>query len=195
MSFAHQYHMSEQDYLHGELQSQIKHEFIDGEVFAMVGASSAHNLISGNVFAELKIHLKGKPCRPYMNDMKVRIDGNYYYPDVLVDCSDIADDAYFVQTPILIVEVLSESTKQYDKTFKLQQYKNIPTLQEYVMIEQNNALVEVVSRLDGWQAHYYGLGESFMLQSVGLKLSVVDVYEGVKNKEILAWLAQQSGGC
>lgn len=193
MNFAHQYQITEQDYLHHELQSQIKHEFIDGELFAMVGASSAHNLISLNIATELRTHLKGKPCRPYVNDMKVRIEGNYYYPDVLVDCSDIADDAYFAETPILIIEVLSESTKQYDKTFKLQQYKKIATLQEYVMIEQNNALVEVVSRLDGWQAHYYGLGESFMLQSVGLKLSVAEVYESVKNKDMLAWLEQQGG--
>lgn len=193
MNFAHQYQITEQDYLHNELQSQIKHEFIDGELFAMVGASSAHNLISLNIATELRTHLKGKPCRPYVNDMKVRIEGNYYYPDVLVDCSDIADDAYFAETPILIIEVLSESTKQYDKTFKLQQYKKIATLQEYVMIEQNNALVEVVSRLDGWQAHYYGLGESFMLQSVGLKLSVAEVYESVKNKDMLAWLEQQGG--
>ncbi|MCB1674136.1 MAG: Uma2 family endonuclease [Moraxellaceae bacterium] len=193
MNFAHQYQITEQDYLHHELQSQIKHEFIDGELFAMVGASSAHNLISLNIATELRTHLKGKPCRPYVNDMKVRIEGNYYYPDVLVDCSDIADDAYFAETPILIIEVLSESTKQYDKTFKLQQYKKIATLQEYVMIEQNNALVEVVSRLDGWQAHYYSLGESFMLQSVGLKLSVAEVYESVKNKDMLAWLEQQGG--
>ena len=193
MNFAHQYQITEQDYLHHELQSQIKHEFIDGELFAMVGASSAHNLISLNIATELRTHLKGKPCRPYVNDMKVRIEGNYYYPDVLVDCSDIADDAYFAETPILIIEVLSESTKQYDKTFKLQQYKKIATLQEYVMIEQNNALVEVVSRLDGWQAHYYGLGESFMLQSVGLKLLVAEVYESVKNKDMLAWLEQQGG--
>ena len=180
MSIANKYRITEQQYLHGELQSQIKHEFVQGEVFAMVGASSAHNWISGNIFAELRTHLKGKPCRPYMSDMKVRIAENFYYPDVLVDCSDIANDAYFVETPILIVEVMSASTKTYDKTFKLQQYKNIPTLQEYVMVEQNTQLVEVVSRLDGWQPHYYELGDSFMLQSVGLKMSVAEVYDGIK---------------
>lgn len=192
MNIAHKYNMTEQDYLQNELQSQTKHEFIDGEVFAMVGASSAHGLISGNIHTALHIHLKGKVCRPYMNDMKVRIEGNYYYPDVLVDCSDLADDAYFAETPILIVEVLSASTKQYDKTFKLQQYKKIPTLQEYVMIEQDNAIVEVISRLDEWQPHYYGLGESFMLQSVGLTLSVEEVYERIKNADMLAWRAQKN---
>lgn len=180
MSIANKYRITEQQYLQGELQSQIKHEFVQGEVFAMVGASSAHNWISLNVASTLRTHLKGKPCRPYMNDMKVRIAENFYYPDVLVDCSDIANDAYFVETPILIVEVMSASTKTYDKTFKLQQYKNIPTLQEYVMVEQNTQLVEVVSRLDGWQPHYYELGESFMLQSVGLKMSVAEVYDGIK---------------
>lgn len=106
--------------------------------------------------------------------------------------SDLADDAYFAETPILIVEVLSAFTKSYDKTFKLQQYKKISTLQEYVMIEQNEAIVEVVSRLDHWQARYYGLGESFTLQSVGLTLSVAEIYERVKNADMLTWLDQNS---
>lgn len=188
MSAVHQYQLTEQDYIAGELKSDIKHEFIDGETFAMVGASAFHNVISINILNALSIHLKGKPCQPYMNDMKVRIYGNYYYPDVLVDCSEVFGDTYFVETPILIVEVLSASTKSYDKTFKLQEYKRIPTLQEYVMIEQDRAIVEVVSRLDGWQPHYYGLGEKFILQSVGLEMTVEDVYERVKNKDMLAWL-------
>jgi Uma2 family endonuclease len=192
MSTARRYTITEPDYLQSELQSDIKHEFIDGEVFAMVGASSAHNLISVNMLTALSTHLKGKPCRPYINDMKVRVESNYYYPDVLVDCSDLADDAYFAETPILIVEVLSASTKSYDKTFKLQQYKKISTLQEYVMIEQNEAIIEVVSRLDNWQSHYYGLGESFTLQSVGLTLSVAEIYERVKNADMLAWLDQKA---
>ncbi|WP_340600708.1 Uma2 family endonuclease [Acinetobacter sp. HZNU-JH01] len=180
MSIVNKHRLNEQEYLQGELYSQIKHEFVEGEVFAMVGASASHNLISVNVLMALSLHLKGKPCRPYINDMKVKIAENFYYPDVVVDCSDISNDAYFVETPILIVEVLSASTKNYDKTFKLQQYKNIPTLQEYVMIEQETQLVEVVGRLDGWLPHYYELGESFILQSVGLQMSVADVYDGLK---------------
>jgi len=179
MNIVKKYHLSEQEYLQGELQSQIKHELVNGEAFAMVGPSSAHNVISLNIAGLLHIHLKGKPCRPYINDMKVKIAENYHYPDVLVDCSKISNDAYFVETPILLVEVLSSSTKNYDKTFKLQQYKNIPTLQEYVMIEQETQLVEVLSRLDGWQAHYYELGETFRLESVGLTISVAEVYEGI----------------
>lgn len=174
------YHLSEQEYLAGEQQSTIKHEFVAGEVFAMVGASSAHNWISLNIASALRTHLKGKPCRPYINDMKVKVAENFYYPDVVVDCSDISNDAYFVETPILIVEVLSASTRNYDKTFKLQEYQKIPTLQEYVMIEQQTQRVEVISRLDGWQPHYYEAQESFVLQSVGLNLSVAEVYEGIK---------------
>lgn len=180
MKIANKYHLTEQEYLQGELQSQTKHELVAGEIFAMVGASSAHNVISGNIFAELRAHLKDKPCRPYINDMKVKIAENFYYPDVVVDCSDISNDAYFVETPILIVEVLSASTRTYDKTFKLQEYQKIPTLQEYVMIEQETQRVEVLSRLDGWQPHYYEALETFTLQSVGLTLSVAEVYEGIK---------------
>lgn len=179
MVLANKYRLNQQEYLQGELNSDIKHELVNGEVFAMVGASSAHNLISGNIFADLRLHLKAKPCRPYINNMKVKIEDNFYYPDVVVDCSQIANDAYFVETPILIIEVLA-STKSYDKTFKLQQYKKIPTLQEYVMIEQDTQLVEVLSRLDNWQPHYYEAGEDFILQSVGLKLAVADVYDGLQ---------------
>lgn len=180
MTIKKPYQLNEQEYLTGVLTSDIKHELVSGEAFAMVEESSAHNLISLNIAGELHRHLKGKPCRPYINDMKVRIAKNYYYPDVLVDCSEVSNDAYFVETPILIIEVLSASTRSYDKTYKLQQYKDIPTLQEYVMIEQETQLVEVLSRLDSWQPHYYAAGEKVILQSVGLKLSVADVYDGIK---------------
>ena len=78
MTTVNKHRLNEQEYLQGELNSQIKHEFVAGEVFAMVGASASHNLISGNMFAELRSHLKGKPCRPYINDMKVKIAENFY---------------------------------------------------------------------------------------------------------------------
>ena len=179
MTIANKHRIDEQEYIQGELNSTIKHELIDGEVFAMVGASAVHNLISLNIAGALHQHLKGKPCRPYMNDMKVRIAENFYYPDVLVDCSKLSSNMYFVETPILIVEVLSASTKSYDKTFKLQQYQLIPTLQEYLMVDQDRQLVELRSRLDDWQPQYYEMGDELMLQSVGLKLSVADVYDGI----------------
>lgn len=179
MSFANKHRIDAQQYIQGELNSTIKHELIDGEVFAMVGASAIHNVISGNVFTSLSNHLKGKPCRAYMNDMKVRIADNFYYPDVLVDCSKLSPNMYFVETPILIVEVLSASTKSYDKTFKLQQYQRIPTLQEYLMVDQERQWVELRSRLDDWQAQYYEMGDELILQSVGLKLAVAEVYDGI----------------
>ena len=113
MTIANKHRIDEQEYIQGELNSTIKHELIDGEVFAMVGASAVHNLISLNIAGALHQHLKGKPCRPYMNDMKVRIAENFYYPDVLVDCSKLSSNMYFVETPILIVEILSASTKSY----------------------------------------------------------------------------------
>ena len=179
MTIANKHRIDEQEYIQGELNSTIKHELIDGEVFAMVGASAVHNLISLNIAGALHQHLKGKPCRPYMNDMKVRITENFYYPDVLVDCSKLSPNMYFVETPILIVEVLSASTKSYDKTFKLQEYQRIPTLQEYLMVDQDREWVELRSRLDDWHPQYYEMGDELMLQSVGLKLAVADVYDGI----------------
>ena len=109
---AHQPLISEQEYLEGELHSDIKHEYIDGMIYAMSGASAAHNRIAGNIYGEFRNHLKGKPCQPYSADMKVKIGSKYFYPDVLVDCTDLADDQYFTDSPTIIVEVLSKSTKQ-----------------------------------------------------------------------------------
>ncbi len=163
---AQQLWVSEQDYLNGELHSDIKHEYIDGEVFAMSGASANHNLLAGNVFLALGLHLKGKPCRPFTSDMKVKIGTKYFYPDVLVDCSDFSGQDYFTQSPVLIVEVLSKSTQQYDKTLKIKTYLQIESLQEYVLIEQDKAEIEVLRKSQGWQPSYYFLGDTITFESV-----------------------------
>lgn len=90
VNFAQHLKISEQDYLDGELHSDIKHEYIDGDVFAMSGASANHNMLAGNVFGELRNHLKGHPCRPFTSNMKVKLGSKYFYPDVLVDCADFS---------------------------------------------------------------------------------------------------------
>lgn len=192
MTIAHQRHITEQDYLSHELDSQNRHEYVNGEIFAMTGASAAHNLISGNLYTALMQHLKGKTCRPYMADMKLKIGTDYFYPDVLVDCAELADDAHFTQSPILIVEVLSKSTKSYDKTFKMQRYQQIASLQEYVLIEHDIAEVEVLRKSQHWQPSYYYLGDRFNLESVKLELDVSDIYDRIKNDDMLQWLAKKS---
>ena len=115
-----QHTISEQEYLDGEFISDIKHEYIDGQVYAMAGAHRHHVLLADNMNSMLWQHLRAKPCQPYSSDMKVKIGKNYFYPDVLVDCTDF--EGYFTETPTIIVEVLSNSTRQHDKTFKRDLY-------------------------------------------------------------------------
>ena len=110
--------VNEEEYLEGEKIAELKHEYVDGHIYAMAGAHSNHNVLSGNVHGEFRNHLKGKPCRAYMSDMKVRIanGSKYYYPDVLVNCPPV--NGYFTETPTIIVEVLSNSTRRIDETEK-----------------------------------------------------------------------------
>ena len=122
--------LSIQEYLQLEKTSDIRHEYIDGEVFAMAGASEEHNLITvTNVIALLRPHLRGTPCRTFASDMKVKVKVEkadiFYYPDVLVTCDTNDNERYFKTSPKLIVEVLSNSTKTIDKREKRLNYQNI----------------------------------------------------------------------
>lgn len=184
--------LAEQDYLAGEQNSPIKYEYIDGEVYAMAGASANHNLICINMVTALSVHLKGKPCRPFASDMKVKIGSRYFYPDVLVDCDEYAGDDQFTETPTLIVEVLSKSTRRMDETIKRSSYSQIDSLQEYLLIEQDIVDVELVRRSNGWRSEHFFMGDQFTLESVGLTLSVAETYDRVKNADVTDWLLQQA---
>ncbi len=148
--------ISPEEYIAGELRSEIRHEYISGRVYAMGGSSVNHNFIAGNFFAELYIHLRGKKCAPFMNDMKARIrdarDESYYYPDVMVNCDPAGQQNYFCNTPALIVEVLSPSTEAIDRREKLAAYQGIPSLHTYILAEQDRREVTVYRRLpEGWE--------------------------------------------
>lgn len=184
--------ISEADYLEGEQFSDIKHEYIDGEVYAMSGASANHNRIAGSIYTTLNMHLRNKPCQPYTADMKVKIDNKFFYPDVLVDCSNLAGNSYFTQTPTLIVEVLSKSTRQTDEKLKRALYTQIPTLQEYVLIEQDFVDVEIIRRRTGWQSEHYFLGEDVTFEAAELTMSVEDIYYRVDNSDVAEWLEKKA---
>lgn len=181
--------ISEAEYLAVEKISDIKHEYIDGHVYAMSGAHANHNRISMNISVAFANHLKGKPCQPYASDMKVKVGSKYFYPDVLVDCSDLND--YFTESPIILVEVLSKSTRRMDETTKRLIYLQIPTLQEYVLIEQDFVKIEVVRKSEGWQPMRYYLGDEITFESIGLTLTVEEIYQRVNNEEITEWLAKK----
>jgi Uma2 family endonuclease len=184
--------ISVEDYLTGELHSNIKHELIDGYVYAMAGASANHERISVNVLRKFGNHLENMPCEPFGSDMKLKINANFFYPDVMVDCHFDDSQPYFTETPIIIVEVLSKSTRRNDTTLKLLSYINIPSLQEYVLIEQDFVDVQVVRRSEGWFARHYYLGDEVTFESIGLSLSVEDIYHRVQNDDMLEFLANKT---
>ena len=183
--------VNEEEYLEGEKIAELKHEYVDGHIYAMAGAHSNHNVLSGNVHGEFRNHLKGKPCRAYMSDMKVRIanGSKYYYPDVLVNCPPV--NGYFTETPTIIVEVLSNSTRRIDETEKRLAYMQIETLEEYVLIAQDFVQIEVIRKSEGWKSAKYFLGDEVTFTSIGLTLSVEEIYDGVDNADMVEWLKQK----
>ena len=180
--------ISEAAYLQGELLSETKHEYIDGTVYAMAGASKNHERISGNVFGELRTHLKNTPCEPFSSDIKVKVDSKFFYPDVMVVCEDDSDNAYYTENPVIIVEVLSKYTRRMDETAKKIAYQTLPSLKEYVLIEQDFVDVEVCRCSEGWVSHHYFMGDSVTFESVDLTLSVVDIYERVDNDDVTSFV-------
>lgn len=177
--------ISEEEYLSEELLSDVRHEYIDGEVYAIVGAHKYHNLIKGEMFRIFANHLLGKPCQPYASDMKVKIEKKFFYPDVMVDCSQ-EDTEYYVEKPSIIVEVLSKSTRQRDKTKKRLAYFQISTLQEYILIEQDFVEIEFWSRdhENRWQQSVYYLGDDLTFEAIGLTVAVEEV---VRYKMLTCW--------
>ncbi len=175
------------EYLEGEKHTDVKHEYDNGFVVAMVGASRSHNLIALTLATELKRHLKGKPCRTYISDMKVRIHAKgsdlFYYPDVMVSCDDQPPSDYYEDKPILIIEVLSPTTETRDKLEKLSAYINIPSVKQYLTVAQDRVEVHCYSMTDGsTQLIQYQDGDTVELSSVGLSLSVKDIYSDIAGK-------------
>lgn len=173
-----------EEYLAGEEISQVKHEFVDGEVYVMAGTSDRHNIISGNLFANLWSHLRDSPCQTFIENMKVRVNRDvFYYPDVLVTCEENSENSYYRDEPVLIIEVISPSTAQIDRREKLRAYQQMPSVREYVIIEQEKISVEIHRRQsDGrWITYFFNHNdEEFTLESVDLTLELKEVYRRVK---------------
>jgi Uma2 family endonuclease len=139
--------ISVEDYLEGEKFSPVRREYIEGEVYAMAGASDAHNLIAGDLYIALGIHLRGSRCQPFNSDIKVQVTQNvYYYSDVLVSCKENPDNPYFRNAPILIIEVTSPSTTNIDRREKLLFYQQMPGVQEYAVVDRHRMNVELHRR-------------------------------------------------
>ena len=178
--------ISEADYLAGELTSSVKHEYMGGVVHAMAGAGNQHNDIVVNITSALHSRLRGRTCRPCNSDSKVRIrlptQIRYYYPDASVVCRPNPPEDSFHDEPVVIVEVLSPSTRRVDMTEKQEAYFAIPSLLVYLLVEQDSALVTLYRRtLCGFVAEVFsGLGAILPLPEIGIDLPLIDVYERVE---------------
>jgi len=177
-------YLSPEDYIEAEKRSEVKHEYHNGEVYAMSGASDAHVTIGVNITSLLRNTLRGSGCRTYNSDMKARIEAvnRYYYPDAMVSCDERDRQLeYEKKYPTLIIEVLSDSTEMKDRGEKFQHYRHLETLQEYVLVSQHQPLVEVFRKNESgfWVLHPFGEGDEVELLSVGLKTNIATFYEDV----------------
>lgn len=182
--------MTPEEYLEFERQSETKHEYLNGEIFAMSGASERHNLIVGSTYASLYAQTRKRPCNIYMSDMRVRVKGTsfYTYPDISAVCgnAEFEDDVLdTLLNPSVIIEVLSPSTENYNRGKKFQQYRKLDSLQDYLLIAQDSMRIE----------HYARQGEQWIftdvtspdgvvtLASIDCTLPLSDVYEKITFEE------------
>lgn len=177
--------VSVEDYLAGERVSTVRHEYIGGAVYAMAGASDDHNTISLNMATALRAHLRGRPCRVFMAEVKVRLEiarqEIFYYPDILVTCDPRDTDRFFKRHPKVLIEVLSEGTDHIDRREKFLSYTQIETLEEYVLVAQDKMEVTVFRRAAQWQPEVLRQpDQDLRLTSLEFRIPLRDVYEGVK---------------
>jgi len=176
--------ISVEDYLESEESSEVRHEYIGGILYAMAGASDEHIAICVNLVSALRAHLKGTPCRVQISEGKVRLraadEDIFYYPDIMVICDPRDQDRYFKRYPKVLIEVLSESTETIDRREKFLSYRQIETLQEYVLIAQNKMEVTVFERANRWQPELSIQPEqSLRLPSLNFSQLLKDVYDSV----------------
>jgi Uma2 family endonuclease len=177
--------MTPDEYLEFERNSEIRHEYFEGEIFAMTGGSLNHNQISANIVRELGNQLKNSPCRAFASDMRVKVNEieKYIYPDIVVVCGDIELEKIMgVETllnPVVIMEILSTSTEAYDRGKKFTHYRLIPTLQEYFLVSQDYCQVEKYIRSDdgGWKYFSYeDMEQFFKIESIEFELPLSEIY-------------------
>jgi len=180
-------YISPEEYLEQEMAAVEKHEYYRGEVFGMSGASREHNEIYSNIFTDIGSKLKGKGCKPYGSDFRVHIPKNtlYTYPDIIIICGDpeLIDEKFgTVTNPSVIFELLSHSSRNYDKGEKFTLYRDIGSLKEYILVDTERIHVEKHIRREdnSWVlTDYRSLDEFFTIETVQVSLLLKDVYDGV----------------
>ncbi len=174
--------LSIDDYLTGEDGSEIRHEYLDGQIYAMTGASDRHGLITLNIASFLRPLLRSTHCQLFASDMKVRLRVNQqelvYYPDLLLSCDPTDRETYFRRAPCLLVEVLSDSTARIDQREKLFAYQTIPSLQDYLIVSQTQRVLQIHRRLRDWTPEHITEG-GVWLDCIQVELALDVIYEDV----------------
>lgn len=184
VSYNKQYYTIE-EYLEMERASNVKHEYYQGEIFAMSGAGHRHNIIFSNVFGELFTQLKNSHCRPYGSDMRMHVPENtlFTYPDISIYCGNpitIDKDEDTIIQPTIIIEILSKSTRNYDRGMKFNLYRDIPTLKEYMLIDTEKIGVEIfrINAHNQWELQEYKTQQqTVQIPTVEVSLSMKDIYK------------------
>jgi Uma2 family endonuclease len=187
MSTAPKQFLTPEEYLHRERQAEFRSEYFRGEMFAMAGASANHNLIVLNAGASLREQLKKKPCLVFPSDMRLRVEatGLFTYPDLSVVCGDLkleGSGGDILLNPVVLVEVLSDSTEAYDRGKKFEHYRTIPSLQHYLLIAQDRYSIDCFSKQsDGiWSlTSCQSLDQSIDLEAIDCRLAAAEVYDKV----------------
>ncbi len=177
-------YLTPDEYLSCEEKSDIKHEYRQGEVYAMAGASNNHVLITGNLFALLRFHIRGKNCRAYIADTKVKIESvnTYYYPDIAVSCDERDRNlTQYICHPCLIIEVLSDSTEAFDRGDKFADYRRLDSLKEYVLISQNTKRIDTFYKNEQgqWLLQSYQESDRLIVNTLEFSCLVSDIYEEI----------------
>ncbi|SKB11351.1 conserved hypothetical protein [Planktothrix sp. PCC 11201] len=176
--------MTAEEYLEWESKQELRYEYIDGEILAMTGGTLSHAKIYLNLYRALYPHLRQRGCEAYVSDVKVQASekSRYFYPDLVVTCDPEDLKAHdFIQHPKVIVEVLSPGTASYDRGDKFKYYRQIPSLQEYFLVDSESISVEVYHRGEGkmWLYYAYMDGEMVRLESIEFDCAIESLYEGV----------------
>jgi Uma2 family endonuclease len=177
---------SVEEYFEIENASSEKHEYYKGEIFAMGGAKVPHNIIATNLLSQIAQHLKGKSCRPFSSDQRIHIEKNglFTYPDISIVCGSVEtrdNDNMNVINPSVIIEILSPSTKSYDRGDKFKLYRDIENLREYILVDSENIQIEVfrINEHNHWELEEYSNpDESLAIKMIQLNLPLSDIYEG-----------------
>lgn len=177
-----------EEYLTLENNATEKHEYYQGEIFAMSGTKLPHNIVFKNLFGELAVKLKGKSCQPFGSDLRIHIEANtlFTYPDISIVCGEpetLNNDNWNVLNPAVIIEVLSPSTKNYDRGEKFKLYREIATLKEYVLVDSESIHIEIfrLNNSQHWELEEYKLmTETLYIKTINEHISLTDIYGDVK---------------